>query len=55
MSQYVKVGVTKSVKIVELKRPKTMAMASGRHSAPLSDVSSNFAMEQVKYTTEVPV
>ena len=23
--------------------------------APLSDVSSNFAMEQVKYTTEVPV
>ena len=23
--------------------------------APLSDVSSNFAMEQVKYTTEVPI
>jgi Lrp/AsnC family transcriptional regulator len=23
--------------------------------APLSDVSSNFAMEQVKYTTEVPL
>ena len=23
--------------------------------APLSDVSSNFAMEQVKYTTEIPV
>ena len=23
--------------------------------APLSDVSSNFAMEQVKYSTEVPV
>jgi Lrp/AsnC family transcriptional regulator len=23
--------------------------------APLSDVSSNFAMEQVKYTTQVPL